>query len=115
MTPTGNPMKGVALVSAAVFLFAMADVLTKHLALSYSVVLVVAVRYMVNVGLLGGIMGPSQGRALWQTNRTFWVVLRGVCLAGGSLTMGLALRLMPVGETVAIVYCRHGSGVVAAG
>ena len=32
------------------------------------------------------------------------VFLRGLCLALASLTMGLALRLMPVGETVAIVY-----------
>ena len=30
--------------------------------------------------------------------------VRGLCLALASLTMGLALRLMPVGETVAIVY-----------
>ena len=30
--------------------------------------------------------------------------VRGLCLALASLTMGFALRLMPVGETVAIVY-----------
>ena len=104
MANPGNPMKGVLLVSAAVFLFALADVLTKQLATAYGVFLVVAVRYLVNVGLLGAVLGPSQGAALWRTHRTLLVVLRGLCLAGGSLSMGLALRVMPVGETVAIVY-----------
>ena len=32
------------------------------------------------------------------------LVLRGLCLAAASLTMGWALRVMPVGETVAIIY-----------
>jgi drug/metabolite transporter (DMT)-like permease len=61
-------------------------------------------RYLVNVSLLGVALGPSQGAGLWRTHRTFWVVVRGLCLAAASLTMGLALRVMPVGETVAIVY-----------
>ncbi len=101
---TGNPLRGVALVSSAVLLFAVADVLTKQLATAYGVVLVVTLRYFVNAGLLAAILGPSQGPALWRTNRTFLVILRGLCLASASLTMGLALKVMPVGETVAIVY-----------
>ena len=32
------------------------------------------------------------------------VLLRALCLAAASLTMGIALRHMPVGETVAIIY-----------
>jgi drug/metabolite transporter (DMT)-like permease len=39
-----------------------------------------------------------------RTNRTGLVMLRAASLTVGSLTMGLALRYMPVGETVAIVY-----------
>ena len=103
-TQSGRPIKGVALVTAAVLLFAIADVLTKQLATAYGVVLVVALRYLVNAGLLAAVLGPSQGAALWRTNRTVLVVLRGLCLAAASLTMGLALQVMPVGETVAIVY-----------
>ena len=104
MAETGNAIKGVGLVVGATLLFAGADVLGKSLVATYSVVLVMAMRYLVNVGLLTTVMGPSQGAALWQTHRTFWVVVRGLCLAAGSLTMGMALRVMPVGETVAIVY-----------
>lgn len=99
-----NAIKGVGLIVAATLLFAGADVLGKSLVATYSVALVMAMRYGVNVSLLGAALGPSQGAALWRTHRTFWVVVRGLCLAAASLTMGLALRVMPVGETVAIVY-----------
>ncbi len=104
MPESGNALKGVALVALAALFFALSDVLTKSLATVYGVALVVAVRYFVNVALLGVFLGPSQGKVLWQTNRTVLVVVRGLCLAAASLTMGLALRLMPVAETVAIIY-----------
>ncbi len=83
---------------------AAADTLTKHLASIYPVPVVVAVRYVVNVGLLALFLGPRFGSGLWATKRTWLVLARGLCLAGAALTMALALRLMPVGEAVAIVY-----------
>ena len=99
-----NPMKGVALVTLAVMLFAVADVITKHLTMLYAVPLVVFLRYLVNLSVLVVALTPQNGRALWRTRRTGLVVLRSVCLAAASLTMGIALRYMPVGETVAIIY-----------
>jgi drug/metabolite transporter (DMT)-like permease len=99
-----NPTHGVALVCVAVFLFALADVVTKHLAMRYPVPLVVAVRYLVNLALLAAVLWPRHRAALWRTSRTWLVILRALCLAAASLTMGLALRVMPMGETVAIVY-----------
>lgn len=103
-TADGSALRGVLFVTAAVFLFAAADVLNKVLVTSHSVAFVLAGRYLVNLGLLVAIMAPRHGAALWQTNRTQWVVMRGVVLAAASLTMGYALQLMPVGETVAIIY-----------
>ncbi|MEO8243289.1 MAG: DMT family transporter [bacterium] len=99
-----NAVKGILLVVLATLFFASGDVLTKQLATLYGVALVVAMRYGVNVGILGVALGPRMGKSLWATNRTLLVFLRGLCLAAASLTMALALRLMPVGETVAIVY-----------
>ena len=99
-----NPTRGILLVCAAVFLFALSDVLTKQLAEHVAVPMIVAVRYAVNLGLLAVVLWPRHRAALWHTNRTWLVLLRGLCLAAASLTMGLALRVMPVGETVAIVY-----------
>lgn len=103
-TAGGSALKGVMFVMAAVFLFASADTLNKYLVELYPVSFVLAGRYIVNVVLLAIIMLPRHGRNLWRTERTGWVLLRGVVLALASLTMGLALQRMPVGETVAIIY-----------
>ena len=102
--PPGRPMTGIVLVSLAVLVFAISDVVMKHLAADYSVPVIVAVRYLVNLVLLTVILAPRHRAALWRTRRTSLVAVRALSLAMGSLTMGLALQLMPVGETVAIVY-----------
>jgi drug/metabolite transporter (DMT)-like permease len=99
-----RPMIGIALVAFATLSFAACDVLTKDLAARHPVVVIAAIRYAINVGLLAVILGPSLGRALWSVNRRGLVVIRALCLVMATLTMGEALRYMPVGETVAIVY-----------
>jgi drug/metabolite transporter (DMT)-like permease len=99
-----SALKGVALVSAAVFMFALSDTVGKYLLGRYSVNAVVGMRYVVNVLLLAALLGPSQRANLWRTERTAMVVLRGLCLAMASLTMSHALSLMPLGECVSILY-----------
>lgn len=103
-TTGGSALKGVVFVMAAVFLFAAGDTLNKYLVERHPVAFVQAGRYLVNLGLLMVLMMPRHGVTLWKTERTGWVVLRGVVLAVASLTMALALQRMPVGETVAIIY-----------
>lgn len=103
-TAGGSPLKGVAFVMSAVFLFAVADTMNKYLVERYPVAFVQAGRYLVNTALLMGMMMPRHGITLWKTQRTGWVMMRGIVLAVASLTMGLALQRMPVGETVAIIY-----------
>ncbi len=99
-----RPVFGIALVSVAVMAFALSDVVGKHLTMLYAVPLVMFVRYGVNLALLLAVFGPRHGRDLLRTNRTGLVIVRASSLVVGSLTMGLALRYMPVAETVAIVY-----------
>ncbi len=115
MHPEGNPLKGVALVVAATLLFATADTLGKHLAMLYAVTMVLAARYAVNLTLVTAVMWPRHRSALWRTNRTGLVILRGACLALASISMMLALRLMPVSETVAIIYIAPVMVMLAAG
>jgi drug/metabolite transporter (DMT)-like permease len=104
MQGEGRPLRGVAMAVAATFLFAVADTLGKHLVMLYAATLVLAVRYAVNLALVTLTMWPRQRAALWRTKRTGLVLLRGLCLALASITMILALRVMPVAETVAIIY-----------
>ena len=99
-----HPLRGVLLVMAAVLAFALGDVLTKHLTMRYDVSLILTGRYVVNLVLLVALLGPSHGWGLVQTKRTGLVVVRAGCLALASLTMGFALRWMPLAETVAIIY-----------
>lgn len=104
MHPEGNPLKGVALVLAATFLFAWGDTLGKHLSMLYAATLILSARYVINLVLVLVVMWPRHRSAVWQTQRTGLVVLRGLFLAIATVTMLLALRVMPVAETVAIIY-----------
>jgi drug/metabolite transporter (DMT)-like permease len=97
-------LRGVLLVMAAVFVFACSDVVTKYLAMRYPVPLVLAIRYAVNLLLLIALFGPRFGRGLYLTKRTGMVLFRAACLVVSSLCMGLALKVMPVAEAIAIVY-----------
>jgi drug/metabolite transporter (DMT)-like permease len=104
MEREGSPLRGVALVVGATFLFALADTLGKHLATLYAIPLILAARYGVNLAIVTAVMWPRHRTALWSTRRTGLVVLRGLCLAMASILMLLAMRVMPVAETVAIIY-----------
>lgn len=110
-----DPLLGTGLVTLAAMVFAVADIMTKHLTMLYAVPLVVSVRYLVNLLLLGAILGPSYGRALLRARRTGLVLLRALSLAVASLSLGLALRHMPVGETVAITYLAPFAVLLLAG
>jgi drug/metabolite transporter (DMT)-like permease len=102
--PIGTPLKGVALVVAATLLFATGDTLGKHLSMIYAATLVLSARYLINLVLVLITMWPRHRSAVWHTNRTGLVLLRGLLLAVATVTMLLSLRVMPVAETVALIY-----------
>jgi drug/metabolite transporter (DMT)-like permease len=104
MKPEGTPLRGVAMVAVATLLFAAGDTLGKHLAMLYAATLILSARYAINLVLVAVTMGPRHGTAIWRTHRTGLVMLRALCLVAATVTMLLALRTMPVAETVAIIY-----------
>lgn len=99
-----SALKGVALVSVAVFVFAAGDALSKVLVQTWAVPMVLAVRYALNAALLLAVFAPRQRGALFRVRRPFLVGLRAAVMLASSVFFGLALQRMPVGETVAIVY-----------
>jgi drug/metabolite transporter (DMT)-like permease len=101
---TGSALKGILFVVTGVFLFGLGDSLTKYLTERYPIPFVISLRYAINLLLLLAIFAPRHGASLFRTNRTSLVLLRAACLSVASLFTGLALRRMPVGETVAISY-----------
>ena len=102
--PAAHPLRGALLCVAALALFACMDTVTKYLAQSHAVPLIVGVRYLGNLLLMTVLFGPTHGRVMVRTQRTGLVVLRGVCLACASLFIALALQRMPVAETTAITF-----------
>ncbi|WP_295070942.1 DMT family transporter [Tabrizicola sp.] len=104
MHPEGKPLKGVVMVLAATLLFAGGDTLGKHLSMLYAATLVLSARYLINLVLVLVTMWPRHRSEVWRTQRTGLVLLRGLLLAVATITMLLALRVMPVAETVAIIY-----------
>jgi drug/metabolite transporter (DMT)-like permease len=99
-----NPLRGVLLAVLATLAFAASDILTKQLTAVHALGLVMALRYAVNLGLLAVVFGPREGAGLWRVQRRWLVLLRALCLSAATLTMVLALRLLPVAETIAIMY-----------
>lgn len=99
-----SALKGVLLVSAAVFVFALGDTVSKLLVQTWNVPLVLALRYALNLIMLLALLLPRHGWQLFRVRRWGLVLARGAVLALASICFGMALQRMPVGETVAINY-----------
>ncbi|MEN9894668.1 MAG: hypothetical protein RIR97_520 [Pseudomonadota bacterium] len=110
-----RPMTGILWTLLAVFIFAGMDATTKHLAQTYPVPLIAFARYLGNLILLSALVLPWQGTRLFQTKRTSLVLVRAACLAAATLFAGLAMRVMPVAETTALVYFQPLGVVLLAG
>ncbi len=78
--------------------------MTKHLTMLYPVARSWRPGMAVNLVLVTLVLWPRNAVGHLACHACWLVALRGICLALASLTMGLALQVMPVGETVAIIY-----------
>jgi drug/metabolite transporter (DMT)-like permease len=110
-----RPLRGIAFVMLAVLIFACMDVAGKFLLARHDVPFVAGVRYGLNGVLLLAILGPRLGSGLWRTQRTGFVMLRGLSLACATGFAALALQRMPVGETIALMYLQSFGVLLAAG
>ena len=99
-----GPLKGVLLVAGAVLMFACMNTITRNLSQLYAVPLIMAARYGVHLLLMIVVLGPSQGKRLYQTTHTGLVLVRGLCLAVSSLFVGFALQRIPVAETTSTIF-----------
>ena len=99
-----RPLLGVGLAVMATLLFASHDAVSKHLLATYDVPLVAAIRYVVHTMLMVVVLAPRRGVDMVKVTRKSLVAVRSVCLVIATLFMGLALQLMPIAETTAIIY-----------
>ena len=103
-TESRNPLLGIAMILLAVFFFAGMDAITKFLSQTYSVPMVLAMRYCVSTALMLMVLLPRHGRKLVTWHRPRIVSARAVTMVISSLLAAHAVKRMPVAETVAIIY-----------
>lgn len=103
-TPPAHPLRGVALLLASLFFFATMDATAKHLAQTYSIPLLVWVRYLVHCLLMATLLGPRHGWRLVATRRPGLQVARGLMLVGCTVFVVAALARMPLAETMAVIF-----------
>ncbi len=101
---SSQSLRGILLFVTGLFFFASLDAILKMLSAHYPVPMVAALRYFVNVLLMVALLGPQRRREMVRTQRTGWVLLRGLMLAGATLFMVLAFQRMPMAEATAMVF-----------
>lgn len=99
-----DAFKGILFSTSALFLFACMDACTKYLTTYYPAPIVVAMRYLIHLGLMLVIIAPFHLQSLIKINRKALVLIRGSCLGLISILMALALQRMPIAETTAICF-----------
>ena len=104
MSDSNRPLLGASLVALAVLMFTIMDVIGKQLTLTYPVEMVVGARYGLGLILLFVLVWPRVGARLWQAQKFWQQLLRGSFLSFGSVTAAHAFRLMPLAESMAIIF-----------
>jgi drug/metabolite transporter (DMT)-like permease len=99
-----QPLRGIALMLAAVSTFSCLDAMSKYLAALYAVPTIVWVRYLSQMVLMLAFLGPRMGPGLLRTANLKLQLLRGAVLTASSLLFLTALSRMPLAEAAAIAF-----------
>lgn len=99
---TQSPFKGIVLACVAVMIFASFDSLSKYLANSHGIIMLLWVRYLSQAALLAGWVVPRYGLGVLQINCPKLQFLRGLSLLGISIFFIIALSRLPLAEATAV-------------
>jgi drug/metabolite transporter (DMT)-like permease len=99
-----RPLRGIALLLVALFLFALLDATSKHLSQTYSVPLLVWARYTLHFLMMVLFLAPSMRWQLVATERPVLQAVRGTLLVAVTGFAMAAFRIMPLAETTALLF-----------
>ncbi|WP_153772736.1 DMT family transporter [Pseudomonas sp. MNR3A] len=102
LSGVNHPLRGIALVVAATFLFASHDGLSKFLGGIYPVIMVVWARYVVHTLLMAAIFMPQAGLRVLRTRRPLLQTLRALSLLSTSLLFTAGLQYLPLAEATSV-------------
>lgn len=103
-TATAQRLRGIALLLAAMLLFACLDATAKHLSAKFPVPMLVWARYTFHFLLMLALLAPSLGWRLVRTARPGVQILRALMLVATTACGIAALKLMPLAETTALAF-----------
>ena len=102
--PAARPLRAFAILLTGLVFFALMDALGKSLAAQMGTPLISFFRHAVHAVLMLAIVGPSLGKALIHTRRPALQIVRGLMLAGFTLSFFSALGYLPQAEATAIAF-----------
>ncbi|MDR3300448.1 MAG: DMT family transporter [Candidatus Accumulibacter sp.] len=94
--------RGIALVLAAMLLFAVHDTLSKYLTQYYPVTQLLWIRYLVHAGAMLVIFAPRMRLNLVKARRPRLQIVRALLLVALSFLFMNSLRFLPLGDATAI-------------
>lgn len=100
-----HPLRGIALITAAVFMFSSMDTLAKlMLRADYPLGGLIWARYAVHLLVTLALLWPRMGGKLFRTSRPGLQLVRGLLLVCSTVCFYLALRYLPLAEAAAISF-----------
>ncbi len=100
----GRSRQGIALLLAALLLFACLDATAKHLSHTYPIPFLVWARYTLHCLLMLIFLAPSMRWRLVATRKPVSQVVRGLMLVGTTGFAMASFRVMPLAETTSVVF-----------
>lgn len=104
MSTSSKSLYGVLLVICSGVLLASHDGVSKYLTLTYPVIMVVWLRYVVQTLAMIILFFPKMRWAILRTGRPWLQLLRGLCLLSISLLFISGLRYIPLAEATAVMF-----------
>jgi drug/metabolite transporter (DMT)-like permease len=103
MSQPDNPLRGIALTSAACAVFAVADITSKYLTASMPVIEIQWIRYLLFFAMAAVFASRTPGRTLRPRNLKLQL-LRGLCVTGSSILFVYGIRRMSMAQGTTISF-----------
>jgi drug/metabolite transporter (DMT)-like permease len=102
--PEPRVITGILLMLGAVFCFAALDAMSKHMAQTFPVPMLVWARYSVHFLLMLIFLAPSMRLKLVTTDHPRMQIIRGLTLVGTSLFAMAGFAILPLAEATAFLF-----------
>lgn len=97
-------LRGIILFLTALFLFAVSDATAKYMTVLFTIPLLLFARYAILMFFLLVVAAPGMGREIVRTQRPWLMIGRALIQVASTVFMFLALRVLPLAESTALVF-----------